>query len=76
MNDDRKKILKQNVINDLSDCLKASESETIVYRGEINYLSGLVSLLKPGLNYTKREFLTWYLAVLQIEKVPLSSKKL
>lgn len=71
MNDDRKKILKQNVINDLSDCLKASESETIVYRGEINYLSGLVSLLKPGLNYTKREFLTWYLAVLQIEKVPL-----
>lgn len=71
MKNDRKNILKQKTIIDLRNCLNASASETIVYRGEINYLSGLVSLLKPGLNYTKREFLTWYLAVLQIEKVPL-----
>jgi hypothetical protein len=73
MNNDRKKILKQNVINELSDCLNTSVSETIIYHGEIKYLSGLVSLVKPGIKYSKREFLTWYLAVLQIENTPLLS---
>jgi hypothetical protein len=73
MNDDRKKILKQNIINDLRDCLSGSESENIVYRGEIKYLSGLLSLLKTGIKCSKREFLTWYLAVLQIENTPLLS---
>jgi hypothetical protein len=73
MSEDRKKIIKHTIINDLRDCINASESENIVYRGENKYLSGLVSLLKPGINCSKREFLTWYLALLQIENTPLLS---
>jgi hypothetical protein len=73
MNDDRKKIFKQTILNDLRDCLNSSESENIVYRGENKYLLGLISLLKPGINCSKREFLAWYAELLKIENTPLLS---
>lgn len=54
-------------------CLNANESEIIIYRGENNYLSGLISLLRPSVNFSKREFLTWYLTILQIGDTPILS---
>jgi hypothetical protein len=73
MDENRRRTIKQNIIDELLTCLNANESVNIVYRGENNYLSGLISLLKPGSNYSKREFLTWYLTYLQIEKTPILS---
>ena len=70
MDENRRRIIKQNIIDELLTCLNANESLNIVYKGENNYLSGLISLLKPGSNYSKREFLIWYLTFLQIEKNP------
>ena len=73
MDENRKKIIKQNIIDELLNCLNANESDNIVYRGENNYLSGLISLLRPGVNFSKREFLIWYLTILQIEDTPILS---
>jgi hypothetical protein len=73
MNEDRKKIIKQNIINELLECLNSSVSDNIVYDGNNNYLSGLVALLPNRINSTKREFLTWYLSLLQIDNTPLYS---
>ena len=73
MDENRRRIIKQNIIDELIVCLNANESEKIIYRGENNYLSGLISLLIPGRYFSKREILTWYLALLQIENTPILS---
>jgi hypothetical protein len=73
MDENRRRIIKQNIIDELLNCLNTNESEKIIYRGENNYLSGLISLLRPGVNFSKREFLIWYLTILQIEDTPILS---
>ena len=73
MNEDQKKRIKQNIINEIIECLNANISDNIVYVGNNNYLSGLLALLPFSINSTKREFLTWYVSLLQIENTPLFS---
>ena len=73
MDENRRRIIKQNIVDELLTCLNANESDNIVYRGENNYLSGLITLLRPGVNFSKREYITWYLAILQIENTPILS---